>query len=309
MASDWLLYSAGDLRQHAGNDGYDDEPDSVYEWDSSVPHASDVAVGDRVVVWNSVVGALGVSVVEEIEHALGVKQLNKCPLCGTSQIKRRRRRTPAFRCSECKGEFAAPVVTSKRVTMFWGRHDAAWLDLEGLIPPAVVRSFGRPGDQLSIRPFVWERLREYLEGVGIAAPLARVEGRATGLIGGHVSALVRVRKGQGAFRKDLLTKFGSTCAFSGVQPVEVLEAAHLYSYAKLGAHLEHGGLLLRSDLHALFDRGLLLVDASARLHVAAPLLEHPLYSALDGRAIQVPLMNKHREWLALHWNEHAAGAP
>ena len=125
MAQSWLRFSAGDLRQQGGDDGYADEPDREYAWDSSVPHAADVAVGDRVMVWNGAVGALGMSVVEEIERAPGVKQLNKCPDCGASQIKRRRHRSPAYRCSKCKAEFSDPIVTSKKVMMYWGRHDAA----------------------------------------------------------------------------------------------------------------------------------------------------------------------------------------
>ena len=77
---------------------------------------------------------------------------------------------------------------------------------------------------------------------------------------GHRQTLTRVRIGQAAFRKQLLDQFGEVCALTGPCPAEVLEAGHLYSYSKLGRHHKHGGLLLRRDVHALFDRGRLAVD-------------------------------------------------
>lgn len=48
----WLLFAAGDDRQHGGNDGYDDQPDSYYSWDSTVPNHAALQAGDVVVLWD-----------------------------------------------------------------------------------------------------------------------------------------------------------------------------------------------------------------------------------------------------------------
>nr|WP_231707905.1 HNH endonuclease [Arthrobacter caoxuetaonis] len=123
--------------------------------------------------------------------------------------------------------------------------------------------------------------------------------------GGHTSALVRVRKGQTLFRKSLIDRYGTICAFTGRCPLEVLEAAHLYSYASVGEHHEHGGLLLRRDLHRLFDRGKLAVHPrSLVIDIAVELHSYPLYQQLHGTKLQVSVNASQREWLGEHWKQH-----
>lgn len=73
-------------------------------------------------------------------------------------------------------------------------------------------------------------------------------------------------------------------------PLEVLEAAHLYSYASVGEHYEYGGLLLRRDLHRLF--------------VANGLHPYALYQQLHGSKLKVGVNANQREWLADHWAQH-----
>jgi hypothetical protein len=72
-------------------------------------------------------------------------------------------------------------------------------------------------------------------------------------------------------------------------------------------HHTHGGLLLRRDIHRLFDDGLLAVDPG-RLRVdVSDLLEAYLrYAALHDRQLRVSLRHKQVEWLARHWIEHRA---
>lgn len=55
-------------------------------------------------------------------------------------------------------------------------------------------------------------------------------------------------------------KNASAYAFTGPQPPRALEEAHLYLYSENPGYDLKGGLLLRCDLHALFDRRLITVD-------------------------------------------------
>jgi predicted restriction endonuclease len=64
-----------------------------------------------------------------------------------------------------------------------------------------------------------------------------------------------VRRGQPAFRRRLLAAYEGTCCISGWAPEAVLEAAHIQEHSKAGLNSMANGLLLRSDLHALFDEG------------------------------------------------------
>lgn len=106
--------------------------------------------------------------------------------------------------------------------------------------------------------------------------------------GGHGAGLSKTRVGQQRFREAMFGRFGESCAFTGPQPPGALEAAHLYLYAKNPKHDLRGGLLLRADLHALFDRWLITIDpVTWSIQVAPELKSYPHLAALDGQAVQL----------------------
>lgn len=74
-----------------------------------------------------------------------------------------------------------------------------------------------------------------------------------------VKAIVQ-RRGQQRFRESLLEAYGGHCCISGCGVEEVLEAAHIIPYRGDKTNHTTNGLLLRSDLHTLFDLGLISVD-------------------------------------------------
>ena len=63
------------------------------------------------------------------------------------------------------------------------------------------------------------------------------------------------------------------CAVTGEKTLPVLEAAHIRPYAESGPHLVSNGLLLRSDLHTLFDRGYITVTPALRVEVSRRIRE------------------------------------
>jgi hypothetical protein len=88
----------------------------------------------------------------------------------------------------------------------------------------------------------------------------------------------------------LLDAFGSVCAFTGPAPAPALEACHLYSYSAVGEHHTHGGLLLRRDVHRLFDLGYLAVNPyTLAIDVADALRTFPIYTSLDGQGLHAVL--------------------
>ncbi|HEX2206797.1 MAG TPA: HNH endonuclease signature motif containing protein [Longimicrobium sp.] len=74
----------------------------------------------------------------------------------------------------------------------------------------------------------------------------------------------KVRRGQAKFRQNLLKLYGGRCAVSGWAPESVLEAAHILLHADSGLNHSENGILLRADLHILFDDG----SAEDRAHDA-----------------------------------------
>lgn len=101
-------------------------------------------------------------------------------------------------------------------------------------------------------------------------------------------AFVVQRPDQARFRSQLLDAYSGVCAISGANAVPALEAAHILPY--LGAETNHpaNGLLLRADLHSLFDKGLLAVATDQMRVVLAPTLAQSTYSAMSGVPLRLP---------------------
>ena len=75
----------------------------------------------------------------------------------------------------------------------------------------------------------------------------------------RVLAEVLCRRGQGKFRRKLLKSYGGTCAVTGCQIEALLEAAHILPHRGTASNFIGNGLLLRADIHTLFDLGLLTI--------------------------------------------------
>jgi hypothetical protein len=120
-----------------------------------------------------------------------------------------------------------------------------------------------------------------------------------------IAAIVR-RRGQARFRQALLAAYRSRCAISGCDAVEALEAAHIAPYR--GDYTDHvqNGLLLRADLHSLFDLGLVSINPSTMTVVIAAELVGTSYGGLAGIECNMPgdpnhkpstnALGKHLQW-------------
>ena len=103
---------------------------------------------------------------------------------------------------------------------------------------------------------------------------------------------VRRRLGQGSFRVLVTDTYERRCAVTQERVLPVLEAAHIKPVAAGGTHRIDNGLLLRSDLHKLFDRGYVTVTPDHRIRVSRRLREDfhngEYYRRFEGREIWVP---------------------
>lgn len=104
--------------------------------------------------------------------------------------------------------------------------------------------------------------------------------------------LVRRRLGQGSFRVAVTDAYERRCAITGDRVLYVLEAAHIRPYARGGEHTVNNGLLLRSDLHTLFDRGYVAINSDFQVEVSTRLRDQfhngKEYYQLEGRRILLP---------------------
>lgn len=105
--------------------------------------------------------------------------------------------------------------------------------------------------------------------------------------------LIAPRLGQGAFRARVLDAYERRCAVTNERTLPVLQAAHIKPYSESGPHAMENGLLLREDLHTLFDRGYLTVTPQLELRVSSRIRDEfengRDYYALDRRRVRLPL--------------------
>jgi putative restriction endonuclease len=120
--------------------------------------------------------------------------------------------------------------------------------------------------------------------------------------------LTQARLGQGAFRVLVTEAYGRRCAMTGERTLPVLQAAHIKPYARSGPHRTNNGLLLRSDLHILFDKGYITVDPTLRITVSSRIKEEFSngrdYYALHGKHLAITptsaIDSPSREFLEWH---------
>ena len=102
---------------------------------------------------------------------------------------------------------------------------------------------------------------------------------------------VRPRLGQGTFRYALEQAYGQ-CAVTGEHSLPALDAAHIVPYGDGGDHALENGLLLRADIHRLFDRGYVTVTPDYEFRVSRRLREDydngKVYYQHDGQTIWTP---------------------
>lgn len=111
-----------------------------------------------------------------------------------------------------------------------------------------------------------------------------------------ISKTASDRRGQAAFKKELMEHFGGRCVISGCALEILLDAAHIEPYARGKHYGVRNGLLLRKDLHALFDARLLDIRSNGKAYFAPRVRKDPHYRELHGKRVS-NLRPEHRALL------------
>ena len=152
-------------------------------------------------------------------------------------------------------------------------------------------------DRLARDPIRYSSFRQRISASATEAnegTLAVLEGWLVGKKGGtsardggvvtFVNRQIKARRGQPKFRNALMKSYGSRCVITGCSEPDALEAAHILSVRRKGRHSVQNGLLLRADIHTLFDRGLIVVDNDYAVQVHRSVTDKD-YRALHGKKL------------------------
>ena len=296
----WLALSLGAEREYAGNVGYADELDTVYRYDSFVPNHRQLAEGDLLILCDRK-RVLRVAEVSRIVSFDQPKELRRCPECSIATIKLRKNKRPEYRC-RAGHEFDTPKVTSEPCTHYEAHFDGASRKVPGSIPVQDVRrACPRFNGQLAIQALELARLDGKARLLLTLSTALRPSQPET-LLFAHdaaedayvpneqdersvIARQIRARRGQAAFRQALRVRFGDTCLVTRCKLPDLLEAAHISPYRGKKDHHPSNGLLLRADIHTLFDLDLLGIDpATLQVHLH-PKLQGLGYDAYAGHVL------------------------
>lgn len=114
-----------------------------------------------------------------------------------------------------------------------------------------------------------------------------------------IQVWINQRKNQSKFKMNLLKKYNSQCLISKIKIPELIEAAHIYPHSKTGQNNIMNGVLLRSDLHILFDCGLLFINPENFKVIIDKSLEKTEYQKFHD--LKVDLCEESKEFLLLKY--------
>lgn len=125
---------------------------------------------------------------------------------------------------------------------------------------------------------------------------------------GVARRLLTVRLGQGGFRTRVIQAYERRCAITGERSLPALEAAHIKPFSEIRRHDTRNGILLRADIHKLFDAGYVTIDPNLKFHVSPALKEQysngRVYYELDDRQVSIPaspMEQPDRQYLDWHY--------
>ena len=99
---------------------------------------------------------------------------------------------------------------------------------------------------------------------------------------------ILLRRGQPQFRAKLLKAYRGLCAVTRCNAVDALEAAHIKPYDGPVTNVVSNGILLRADLHTLFDLNLIGIDPKDHSVRVSHKLRGTVYRELDGSRLCIP---------------------
>lgn len=300
-------------------------PAAGYGFGDHTPHHRHVAVNDIFFI-RSQTQLLALGRVQRIESGSQEKAVQRCPTCGTGQLGFRSTRTNSYRCLYGH-EFAQPAATMRSGTEYTAFFGLEYVELAARIEAAELRPFELTNSrQLSLRPCDLDGLMKYVvrRDRNAAATLKEwLTGRPLQLADDdadhteptdvldereHRQLGIRLRRGRKIFRDELIRRYGARCMISGCTTTALIEAAYIQPESVPKFNNPTNGLLLRSDLHTLFDLNLIGIDPDRLTIALHPDLANGDYKSFEG----VPLLvaggrGPNRRALATRWQRFQDG--
>ena len=193
------------------------------------------------------------------------------------------------------------VIGCRVLTQPFFFDERGWIPVPDSFSRNIVKFKGYDTDESDGRR-LWDTVQSSLIGAGAAAGFADTEQSRYG-----EPVLVKPRLGQGAFRILVTDNYRRRCAISGERTLPALDAAHIRPFSAGGSHEASNGILMRRDIHSLFDLGYVTITPDLKFEVSKRIREEyengRHYYALQGSNIAVPdSVERRPDRSALSWH-------
>jgi putative restriction endonuclease len=201
---------------------------------------------------------------------------------GASSLAQMRARIARYR-DVSPGDRSDFVIGCRILTQPFFFDEKDWIQVPASWSPNIVRFKGYSTDEDDGRR-LWDAVQVATVGAMTSA------GDAQERYG--EPSLIRPRLGQGAFRVLVTDSYQRRCAISGERTLPALDAAHIRPYSEGGLHEASNGILMRRDIHSLFDAGYVTITPDLAFEVSRRIREEfengRHYYAFHGQSICKP---------------------
>jgi len=271
-----------------------DDAYSRYNYDSNMANCKQVKEGDIVLVVDKEI-ILGFAIIASIKISAGKKKITKCPVCKSRSIEIRKVKKPTYKCQH-NHEFNVPLFEMESVTKYSALYEGSFIKAPGVFTVEKLRRFYRSYNQnLSIQELrsrffeqhftqIPQLLRSELQvtlDAGEALDETDDDSPGVDYIPNNtderetVLKQIKARRGQKTFRDKLIKKYGAVCMVTGCTIMHIIEACHINPYKGEKDNDVNNGLLLRTDIHTLFDLNLVGIEPQTlTVHVKKPFLKN-----------------------------------
>jgi putative restriction endonuclease len=294
----WILKSKGSESSFGGNKGYADDPISTYLYDTTVKNHDKIEAGDNIIITGKkfIIGYAIISYIETKENVPKIRY--RCPVCNTQEHYERKSITPRYKCRK-KHEFDVPNEEPISVTEFSAEYGANFVPAEPKTSVKILDPYYLKRNRYySIQPAHHDFFKQETPHVfsGFQPTVAQEPGLPfvekippyspdINDERDKKSRFIVIRKGQSKFKKNLIKYYGHYCVITRCNIPEAIEASHVFPYRGEKDNNLRNGLLLRTDLHELFDADLIGIHPDSLTIHLHPEISGSYYGEWEGKQI------------------------
>lgn len=318
----WALKSVSDEEQsYISNDGYADEFKSKYVYDNFVPNHKQIKTGDIVAIVNKK-QVLGLARISRIILYNSTKDRRRCPVCGNTNYEERKTKLPKYRCNQGH-EFEAPISETIEVVTYEAFYSNTFILPKTKVAvnklrPYFHKNYNRNMSMQSLsESFFEDYFKAEIQQLKAELTYPDAEDSENYLSEilsddyiptknderAKVYQSIVQRRGQKKFRDAVTEMYGNKCVVTGCEILDILEAAHINPYKGEKDNHATNGLLLRADIHTLFDLDLIGIEPNElKIHLSETIKKDG-YQFLENKIINFLSNSKKpsKEALKVRW--------